>query len=93
MRTKEQLITILANHKKKGLFDSAQWSDLVSAISGIDQTTKDEIVGHLVTGEDTQAGYVLRQLLLTDAEARAETIATDILADDTISLAELDTIL
>ena len=93
MRTKEELIAVLANHKKKEFFDLSEWNDLVRSVGGATQAEKDTLLSNLITRNDTQFGYEARQLLENDALQRATDAATTILADDTINLSELDQLL
>lgn len=93
MRTKEQLTTILAKHKKQEKYESSTWQDLVTSIGGAAQTDKDQLLTEILTKNDTQFGYLARMLLESNAEQRAYDAAEAILADDTVSLAELDTLL
>ena len=92
-RTKEELIVILAKHKKNEFFQSSTWADLVRTIGGTTQAEKDSFMMDIILKKDTAFGYSARMLLEKDAEQRAYDAAEAILADDTVSLTELDTLL
>ena len=92
-RTKDQLIQIIVNNKLDDLMAGANWGDLVSAVSGSAQEEKDAILAELVTKNDAQVGYLLRQLLIKQIKADGVIAANALLADNSLSLAELDLIL
>ena len=93
MATKEELAAQLARKRTKQVFRESLWSDLVNSIQSATPSQRDALVQMLIHGEVKKAGDTLRNRLFADAKARAAAQIDAILADDNVSLAELDDLL
>ena len=91
--TKEQLITYLTKTKTRKLLEASVWSDLTTALGGLTTEEKDDIAVRIATGAGQAVINKIQSEMETNAEALATTEVTAALADDTLSLAELDSLL
>ena len=90
MRTKEEITRILANKHVSTMLQDSNWGDLVNAISSFDAQQKDNFVKLIASGQDKKVGQTLHKALLKDAQDRAKSYVGSMLADDNLSLTELD---
>ena len=93
MRTKEQLRDIIAQRLEAKLFQVATFSDLVVGISAATDSQKQLLVDLLINGNKEKAGGLL--LIALKAKIKQDSInqADIMLADDSLSLVELDSII
>ena len=91
--TKDQLITWMASRKQKKLLQSADWGDLITAIGDLSAEEKDEIAKQVATGQSVAAVQNLSRIMQTNAMQTAKTEATTALADDNLTLAEMQSLL
>ncbi len=90
MRTKDQIIDILSQRKVSSQMNSSTWNDLVSAIQVYDAQQKERFVKFIIEGRHNEVGRLLQDALLANAEQRAKDEVSAMLADDTLSLTEID---
>ena len=69
------------------------WSQFSNVIGGLNSKEKAELLGSLRLGNAEAAGNVLLRQIRNWAQTQAEAEATSLLADDAISLAELDKVI
>lgn len=93
MRTKEEMAVILSKRLVSQKLSESTWSDLVLAISGSTAQQKEWLVKHIAQNKHKQVGEALHKALVKNAEDRAKLDVDAMLADDTLSLAELDTLI
>lgn len=93
MRTKEEIATILAAHKYRQMLNNATWSQFATALQASSPTVKDEILNFLKNEKYMEAGRRIAGVMKEEAKIRAKVWADTKLADDTLTLAELDEIL
>lgn len=92
-RTKDEMAIILTSRHTRTMFEVSTWSDLVDAIQGATPQQKDHLVQLLIDGKTNIAGKKLRDALQNNAKVRAKTYVDGILADDNLTLQELDSVL
>ena len=90
MRTKEELANALIARKSGSMLSNSAWGDLVSAISAIPAEKRKELVRMIINKQSKQLSVFLYKLLENNARDRARTYIDSVLADDNISIAELD---
>ena len=93
MRTKEEIIKILAKRKFQDMLASSTWLDLVKSISTYTPEEKDRLVKLIATGSSKKAGERLKQLLVNNAQNKALAEVQAMLDDDSLSLAEIDSLI
>ena len=93
MRTKEEVVTILAKKHLPETLSASTWQDLVSSISGFDAEQKQAFVSLVANGNAKKAGDRLKQALYNNAKVRAAASVEALLADDSLDLSEIDAIL
>ena len=93
VRTKDEMVNILAQRQLSDMLMNSTWSDLVSAISAYDQQQKNKLVKLIATRKSKLVGELLYQALLDDAKGRALSYVNARLADDSLSLQEIDELL
>ena len=93
MRTKDQLRDIIASRLDGRIFHAYKFSDLVSAISSATPAQKQLLVDLLVKGHTKEAGDLLEKALKSKSKTDSITQADNLLADDSLSLTELDNII
>lgn len=92
-RSKEELAVILTRKQTDKMFAESTWANLVSAIQAVTGNQKEKLVDMLVNGQSKKAGEALRNLLRKDAQVRAKAHVDSALADDSVSITELDDLL
>ena len=92
-RTKEEIADLLAERKFKIMLRTATWADLVSAVAGYPQEQKDKLVAMLVQNRTNEAGQALRRALDIEIRAQARASIDVSLADDLLTLSEIDELL
>ena len=93
MRTKDEMATLLSRKLVSAKMDDSSWSDLVTAIQATTAQEKTWLVKQIAQAKYREVGQALHTALLKDAESRAKTEVDTMLADDTLTLAELDTLI
>ena len=93
MRTKDEMATLLSRRLVSAKMDDSTWSDLVASIQATTPQEKDWLVKQIAQAKYREVGQALHAALLKDAEERAKTAVNTMLADDTLTLAELDTLI
>ena len=88
--TKEQIKARLVAKLLPKYKDGLTWSQLVSAVQASNATDKTSIVAAIADGAAHEAGLILSRLIINELTSLAETEADNMLADDTLSLTELD---
>jgi hypothetical protein len=91
--TKEEISQRLAQRKTQEHFKNSTWADLVTAIQSYDAQQRANFVGLLTSGETRKAGVALQKILFENAKGRARTEIDTLLADDTLNLTEISSIL
>ena len=91
--TKDQLITYLTNTKTQKNLEASVWSDLIAALNGLTSTEKDKIARRIATGAGQVVVNQIQREMEVNAKALASVEATNALADDTLSLGDLDSLL
>lgn len=71
----------------------ATWSDLVSAVQASTSVQRTQLVKAVIKGSNTEAGEIMVRLMHAELKKKAVTSAETMLADDQLSLAELERIL
>ena len=92
-KTKDQIVSILTRKKTGEMLNASAWGDLVSAIQTATPAQKNEIVKQLVSGKSKLAGVTLQGLLNENAKERAKSFVNTALANNSLSLEELDDLL
>jgi len=92
-RTREQIIEIVSKILVQRKVEESTWADLVNAVQNINSVDKTNLVRLLAESKDTGAGKILKEALYRNAESRALDEANILLADDTLSISELDRLL
>lgn len=92
-RTKEQLAIELAAGKTEEFLKDSTWADLTNAMTSQNPGQKQKLLSTLTNGNTKQAGETLRGWLQKDAEARAKVYVDARLADDSLTITELDEVL
>jgi len=92
-RTKEELKEAIIANKRTDLFRTANWGLLISTINAFTQEEKDEIIEAIVENNFVQVGSMIATKLNDTLSTTFSTEVDTILADDTITLEELDIIL
>jgi hypothetical protein len=92
-RTKEQLAKELASGKTDEFIKNSGWADLTNAILSQNAGQQQKLLKTLINGNTKQSGETLRGWLAKDAEARAKAFVDQRLADDSLTIAELDEVL
>ena len=93
MRTKTELSNALAARYADKLFSKSTFAELVSAVQASTSRQKSQLVENLVNGNVEKAGDLLRNALLAEANKNAAMVIDGMLANDTLSLEEIDAIL
>ena len=93
MRTKPEIEAIIANrliglHKQVITFDQ-----LISVMQSAPQAQKDKFMQYLLTDHAAQAGEMIHKIIINKAENAAKAQASSMLADNQISIEELDKLL
>ena len=91
--TKDQLIIYLTNTKTQKNLEASVWSDLTAALNGLTSTEKDKIAQRIATGAGQAVVNQIQREMEVNAKALASAEATNALADDTLSLGDLDSLL
>ena len=93
MRTKEEIIRILAKANFPDVINASTWSDLVASITAYSPEQKQSFVNLIVKGKTKKAGEMLKRALYENAQGRAQADVEQKLSDDSLSLEEIDAIL
>lgn len=93
MRTKEEISVILSKRKLPEMVSNSTWADLVSSISSLSQAEKDSLVQLIISGSSKKVGDRLKRALHENAKERAVASVDILLADDNLSLTELDSLI
>lgn len=91
-RTKAEIISDLARRKEKKILQSFGWSDLVAAIQAWNGAERQAFVD-MVKSNNSAATNTIHQALMAKARADAQTLVEGYLADDQLSLTEIDDII
>ena len=90
--TKEQLIHFLATRKATKLTQNAVWSDLTAVVATLSNEEKDAISKSIANGSYSGLDAV-RRAMVDNFRTAAELEANTALADDSLTLGELDSLL
>ena len=93
MRTKEQLVGLIATRLESKIYKTSKFSDLVASISSATQAQKQHLVDLIVSSDTKKVGELLEKALKAHTKALSIAEANNILSDDTLSLVELDKII
>ena len=90
--TKDQLIHFISNRRADKLLKSASWSDLTAAVSSLTAQQRDEIAKG-VANSNYSSIEPLRRIIVDTLRNQAQTETATALADDNLTLQELDDLL
>jgi len=93
MRTKEELINMFAKQNARKFLAKTAWADLVKSVQGLSQSEKVDLVNALRSGQAKRAGNIMQKALLADASERSKADVTKKLANDSLSLDEINSLL
>ena len=91
--TKDQIIQALAKRLAKKPQAAATWGDLVSSVQAFTPSQKATLLAKLTSGDFESAGKQLAVALRAEVTSDVVAEATAMLADDQLSLAEIERIL
>jgi hypothetical protein len=92
-RTKEEIASVLAERKVHQFVKDSVWTDLTGAVQSQGAANRSKLLDLLKTGNVNEAGQLLRDWLADDAKTRAKVYVDNLLADNSLSIAELDELL
>jgi len=90
MATRDEIITIIANKLYNKHYDALTFNDLKTNVVALNTVKQAKLLDGILTGKDADVGAFLRELMVATAEANAMTEATSLMADDNLTLAELE---
>lgn len=93
MRTKEEIAGILAKRKVSDALASSTWADLVASIQLFTPEQRNNFVRLVANGNTKTAGEKLKQALYINAQERARADVDALLADDSLTIGELDSLI
>ena len=93
MRTKDEMVAILSRRLLSKEMDDSTWADLVDAVQNVSQLDRQTLVKYIAKARYQEVGKFLHAELLKNAEERAKAEVDTMLVDDTLTLAELDTLI
>lgn len=91
--TKDELKAILVRRLMPKYRESLAWAGVTAAVANSSAADKTEIVAALREGDQKQAGAVLMKIVAAHAVVQAAAEADTLLADESLSLAELERVL
>jgi hypothetical protein len=89
--TKAELVDLLARRKAEADIRSIGWPDIVAAVQALTAEQRQTIV-EAVRARRVDVGRLLVQAVVSLIEQRAETAVQNALADDTLTVTELGTL-
>ncbi len=89
--TKAELVELLARRKASADVQAIVWADIVAAVQALSAGEKQAIV-EAVRARRVDVGHILVQAVVSLIEQRAVTAVQDALADDTLTITELGTL-
>lgn len=92
MKTKEEITQIIANKLYDKHYSALVFGDLTAYVGGLGEQGKAKLLDAILTGKDADVGEFLRSGMVATAEANALAEATTMMADDSLSLAEMQAI-
>lgn len=93
MKTREEIVQILAKRKLQQKLMGSTWADLVASIQGMTAEERADFVLKVVSKDPKQAGIILYERLLANANMRATADIENMLIDDALNLTELSSLL
>ena len=91
--TKDEMIIRIADRILPQFIALGTWADLVNSVQAMDTTDQNKLLQATLSGDTQEVGSVLVKALRVELKASALIEATNMLADDSLSLAELEQIL
>lgn len=92
-RTKEQMAQELAAGKTEQFLKDSTWTDLETAMAAQNQGQQTALLNQIINGNFQNVGQMLAGWLRADAEARAKVYVDARMADDVLTMTELDEVL
>jgi hypothetical protein len=92
-RTKEDLIDMFAKKNAKKFMAQSDWPDLIRAMQSLSQSDRVGLLNALRGGQSKRAGIIMQKALHSDASERSKADVTTKLANDSLSLNELGSLL
>lgn len=92
MKTKEEITEIVSTKLYQAEYDALVFSDLSGFITGLSVKRQDKLIAAVLEGRDAEVGKFLREGMVVLAQTNAQTKATSLMADDSLSLSELQKI-
>lgn len=93
MRTKAELKKIISDRLVGSFMKSVSIDDLIQVMQSAPQTQKDKFMNFMYSDQEVEAAKMLRKIIELKSKQAADEEASTILADDQLSLEELDKIL
>lgn len=93
MKTKEEMIQILAKRRLQQKLHESVWADLITAVQGLSPTEKTSLMMAIIDKNSQEVGRILHNNLLENAMVRSVAEIESMLIDDTLSLEELSLLL
>ena len=91
--SREEIINRLAARLERKRKSEINWGILTSAVSKLEPSQKEELLLAIVNAKDNQVGQFFRKIIFQEIRQDAVTEATDMVADNVISSAELQRLL
>lgn len=89
MKTKEEITQVIADKLYGKHYSLLAFSDLASRINALGAIGKAKLMDAVLEGRDAEVGEFLRNEMVELAKTNALTEATNMLQDDTLTLAEM----
>ena len=92
MKTKDELITLIAGKLYDKHYQALTFNDLKTRVAALNTTKQGKLMDGILEGHDADVGKFLRLEMVAEAEANAIVEATSLMADDNLTLTELQSI-
>jgi len=93
MRTKPEIAKILIDRDASKEAGLATWSNLMSMLSGLSDEKKAYLLGSIISNNGKRVIGLLNKEMMTIAVSRSSTRINAMLADNTITIADMDSLL
>ena len=91
-KTKQEITDIISERLYISHYNALTFSDLSSVVGGLSAAGKAALLEAILGGQDAKVGQFLRKEMIAFARANADVEATSLMADDVLTLAELQII-
>lgn len=91
-KTKDEITEIVSKRLYQTHYEALVFADLVTAVGGLTTLQKTKLMDGIIEGQELAVGTFLHELMIDVANAKADVEATNLMADDNLTLAELQLI-